>query len=286
MKPTEAAAFALVLGFLCGILMLAGLVMRPDHRTESPPQGDADPAASTQNATDESGPHFAVRVRDVNGEAIAGAKVRLASRNGRGAASNERRTDERGEIVFASLTQDEYELRVTQTGFATLKRTVAPVNEAARSGHVDVMLRGADRTLTGRVVDADGTGVQGLRLVASAPDPENATSLAYQASSTAGGAFEIRGVPDVLYELDVAPDQAEQFRVTQPVSARPDGGDVVLRLARRASLEQGGAGGGGTRVTGWCAPRAADLSPRWTCSSPRSRMPASRTAAGGAGCAA
>jgi hypothetical protein len=251
MKATEAAVFALVLGFTSGILMLAGLVVRSDHHDGSV-ANEVDPGATEhgdapgESSPGEGGPQFDVRVRDATGAAIGGATVRLAARNERGARTLERHTDERGSSSFPALPQSEQELRVSKSGFATLKRvlSLAP-GDAARPDHMDVVLRGADRSLEGRVVDQDGAPVAGLHVVARAQDAENLTTFNYDSVSSRDGSFQMRGVPDLAYELTVAPDQADQFKLAQAVTAQPDGGDIVLRLARRGS-----AAAADTRVTG------------------------------------
>jgi hypothetical protein len=117
-------------------------------------------------------------------------------------------------------------------------------------GDLEVTLP-AGRTLEGRVVDADGSGVPGISV--SAEDAEEICDGDFSATTEAGGRFRIEGVGDREYRVSVCPPRWAQ-PMPAPLVARGGAADLLLALRageafRVRVLDPDGRALAGARVT-------------------------------------
>jgi hypothetical protein len=187
------------------------------------------------------GESLAGSVENASGAPILGAWLELASLDPASTPGTERaRSGSRGAFHFHDLAAGSYELRVFAPGRETEERQEIRLADGEVKSDVRIVV-GRGRTIGGRVLDADGVGLEGAEVTLTRPGFDG--SFTPSVVTRSGGRFQFTGLDPGSYSLvagfyDAHGPAGERYQMVEARLPRVDAGtdDLVIRLAKSAEI--------------------------------------------------
>ncbi len=196
---------------------------------------------------------IAGRVMNAEGKPVSGAIVSVKSSGGTAGAEGHGRggmqdqTDPDGTFLIEGLEPGTYAITAAASGYRNAE--VPPVTVANESDVPTVEVRlEPGRTVRGRVLDANGSGIAGAMVMAAAAGAASAGRDAVNASSDINGTFLVTAPADGPIDVTAV---AAGFPPARAIGVQPqDGVDVVLRAPRPGRVRVSVLTTGGDAVAG------------------------------------